>query len=94
LSVPTTDDIVMLYYPLDPSRSFIKRVVGREGDEVRIVGGEVTVNGVLRRDTFVPDGFRSHDNWGPQVPTPTDGRGCYRRRDGRVGIRSARCACD
>jgi hypothetical protein len=30
MSVPTTDDIVMLYYPLDPSRSFIKRVVGRE----------------------------------------------------------------
>jgi signal peptidase I len=64
---PTTDDIVMLYYPLDPSRSFIKRIVGREGDEVRITGGVVNVNGVPRGDTFIPKGFRSHDNWGPQV---------------------------
>jgi signal peptidase I len=64
---PTTDDIVMLYYPLDPSKSFIKRIVGREGDEVRIVGGVVNVNGVPRGDTFIPTDFRSHDNWGPQV---------------------------
>ena len=64
---PNRDDIVMLYYPLDPSKSFVKRVIAMEGDEVRIIGGVVYVNGLQRGDAFVPDDFRSHDDWGPQV---------------------------
>jgi signal peptidase I len=64
---PERDDIVMHYYPLDPDKSFVKRVIAAEGDEVRIQEGVVYVNGVKRGDAFVPDDFRSHDNWGPQV---------------------------
>lgn len=64
---PDRDDIVMLYYPLDPSKSLVKRVIGEEGDEVRIVAGVVYVNGIARSDAFVPADFRSHDDWGPEV---------------------------
>jgi signal peptidase I len=64
---PDRDDIVMLYYPLDPSKSFVKRVIAEEGDEVRIVAGVVYVNGIARSDAFVPADFRSHDDWGPEV---------------------------
>ena len=40
----------MLYYPVNPDKSFVKRVIAEEGDEVRIVDGRVYVNEVpLRR---------------------------------------------
>ncbi len=64
---PGRDDIVMFYYPLNPEKSFLKRVIAMEGDEVRIVDGVVYVNGLPRDDAFVPGDFRSHDDWGPQV---------------------------
>jgi signal peptidase I len=36
-------DVVVFRYPLDPSEDFIKRVVGLPGDEVKVVGREVSV---------------------------------------------------
>src|SRR3984885_14244594 len=37
-------DIVVFRYPRDPSKSYIKRVIGAEGDRIRIDGGQVYVN--------------------------------------------------
>jgi len=67
LGDPRPGDIVMLYYPLNPEKMFVKRVIAREGDTVRIVDGRVYVNDVPLRDDYVPAEFRSHDDWGPQV---------------------------
>src|SRR3954469_12987153 len=64
---PHISDIVMLYYPNDPNKSFVKRVIAEEGDQVRIVDGKVYRNDILLDDSFVPPDFRSHDDWGPQV---------------------------
>ena len=64
---PERDDIVMLYYPRDPDKSFVKRVVAEEGDTVRIEDGQVYVNEVLQPDPFVPPEFRSHEDHGPEV---------------------------
>lgn len=64
---PRRGDIVMLYYPLDPDKSFVKRVIAEENDQVRIVDGRVYVNDVPLRDDYVPVEFRSHEDWGPQV---------------------------
>jgi signal peptidase I len=64
---PHIGDIVMLYYPNDPNKSFVKRVIAEEGDQVRIVDGKVYRNDILLDDSFVPADFRSHDDWGPQV---------------------------
>ena len=64
---PRPGDIVMLYYPLNPEKMFVKRVIAREGDTVRIVDGHVYVNEIPLRDDYVPAEFRSHDDWGPQV---------------------------
>jgi signal peptidase I len=64
---PRRGDIAMLYYPIDPAKSFVKRVVGEEGDTVRIVDGRVFVNEVPMPDDYVPTEFRGHDDWGPQV---------------------------
>jgi signal peptidase I len=64
---PRPGDIVMLYYPLNPEKMFVKRVIAREGDTVRIVDGRVFVNDIPLHDDYVPAEFRSHDDWGPQV---------------------------
>ena len=64
---PHHGDIVMLYYPIDPNKSFVKRVIAEEGDQVRIVDGRVFRNDVPLDDSFVPSEYRSHDDWGPQV---------------------------
>ena len=60
-------DIVMHYYPLDPEKTFVKRVIAQAGDHVRIVEGRVFRNGVLLDDSFVPAEYRGHGDWGPQV---------------------------
>ena len=66
---PRRNDIVMLYYPLNPDKSFVKRVIAEEGDTVRIIDGHVYVNDIPLKDDYVPADFRSHDDWGPQVIT-------------------------
>jgi signal peptidase I len=64
---PRRGDIVMLYYPLNPEKSFVKRVIAEEGDTVRIVDGRVYVNDIPLKDDYVQSDYRSHDDWGPQV---------------------------
>ena len=64
---PRIGDIVMLYYPNKPEQAFVKRVVAKEGDILRIVAGKVYRNDVLMDDSFVPAEYRSHDDWGPEV---------------------------
>jgi signal peptidase I len=67
LHEPQLGDIVMLYYPADPDKSFVKRVIAEPGDQVRIVDGRVYRNEVPLEDDYVPQEFRSHDDWGPEV---------------------------
>jgi signal peptidase I len=38
-------DIVVFWFPQDPSKSYIKRVIGLPGDKIQIVEGVVRVNG-------------------------------------------------
>lgn len=47
-------DIVVFHYPFDPSKSYIKRVIGLSGDRVRIVEGQVYVNGHPIKEPYVP----------------------------------------
>ena len=67
LTSPRKGDIVMLYYPVNPDKSFVKRVIAEEGDTVRITDGRVYVNDLPLDDSYVPPEYRSHDDWGPQL---------------------------
>jgi len=57
-------DIVVFHYPVNPKQHFVKRVVGVPGDRVRLIKGQVYVNGTsltepyVRRSSFVPDVYR------------------------------------
>ena len=59
---PRPGDIVMLYYPPNPEKMFVKRVIAKEGDRVQIVNGRVYVNDLPVHDDYVPPDFRSHDD--------------------------------
>lgn len=47
-------DIIVFRYPRDPRKSFIKRVIGVPGDQVRISNGQVYVNGQRVMEPYVP----------------------------------------
>ncbi len=59
---PQPGDIVMMYYPKEPEKSFVKRVIAQEGDAVKIEDGRVYINGVQLADDFVAPHFRGHDD--------------------------------
>jgi signal peptidase I len=67
LDDPEVGDVVMLIYPKDPSKSFVKRIVAEPLDTVRIVEGKVYVNDELRPDEFIPDEYRGSDDLATEV---------------------------
>ena len=47
-------DVVVFWYPLDHSKSFIKRVIGLPGETIEIRGGHLYVNGKELGEPYVP----------------------------------------
>ena len=56
-------DIVVFHYPLDPSKSYIKRVVGLPGERVSIREGRVYIDGKPLKESFIPGSYLDHDNY-------------------------------
>ncbi|PYX62087.1 MAG: signal peptidase I [Acidobacteria bacterium] len=63
-------DIVVFHYPRDPSKSYIKRVVGLEGDHIRIDGGRVLVNGKMLAEDYVPSEYEDQRSYSEIVVPP------------------------
>lgn len=51
-------DMVVFWFPMDPSKSYIKRVIGLPGDVVEVDDGTVYVNGKALREDYVPEEYR------------------------------------
>ncbi len=64
-------DMVVFYYPGDPAKSYIKRVIGLPGDSVALEDGVVYVNGKRLEETYVPDQYRDRQSF-PLVRLPPD----------------------
>jgi signal peptidase I len=65
---PRRAGVELLYYPLEPRRLMVDRVIGIEGDTVRIADGHVYLNEKPFPDnSFVSDYNRGHSDWGPMV---------------------------
>jgi signal peptidase I len=58
-------DMVVFRFPNDPSKSFIKRVIGLPGDYVRIEQGTVYINGSPLEEPYIPSNYRDQVSWGP-----------------------------
>jgi signal peptidase I len=55
-------DIVVLLFPDDPSKSYIKRVVGLPGEEIYIENGKLYVNGVQIEESYLDARYLSEDS--------------------------------
>ena len=66
-------DTVVFSYPGDPSKSYIKRVIGLPGDHVSIDEGIVSVNGSKLDEPYVPPAYRDSQGINETV-VPAD---CY-----------------
>ena len=56
-------DVVVFRYPLDTSKSYIKRVIGLPGDDVSIRDGRVLVNGKPLREPYVLPSYVDEQNF-------------------------------
>src|SRR4051794_31894750 len=56
-------DTVVFWYPLDTSKSYIKRVIGVPGDRVRVDHGLVFVNGSALAENYVSQAYRDPGCW-------------------------------
>jgi len=64
-------DVVVFRYPRDPSKSYIKRVIGVAGDHIRIDGGEVYVNGKELDEEYVPAEYADARSY-PEIVVPAN----------------------
>src|SRR5277367_4120550 len=55
-------DTVVFWFPGDPTKSYIKRVIGMPGDRVAVDDGKVVVNGQALVETYVPPEFRDQSS--------------------------------
>ncbi len=60
-------DIVVFWYPDNPSQSFIKRVIGLPGDTIKVVSGHVYINDKLYNEPYLSrDRTQQMYNFGPE----------------------------
>jgi signal peptidase I len=55
-------DIVVLLYPDDPSKSYIKRVVGLPGEEINVENGKLYINGMQIDEPYLDTEYLSSDS--------------------------------
>src|SRR5271157_3018426 len=62
-------DVVVFWYPLDRSKSFIKRVLALPGETLEISRGVVYINGQTVPEPYVPQRYADVTDFGPiRVP--------------------------
>lgn len=48
-------DIVVFWYPKEPDKSYVKRIIGLPGETVEIRGGKVLINGAELQEDYLED---------------------------------------
>ncbi len=60
-------DIVVFWYPEDPAKSFVKRIIGMPGETIESRGGKVYIDGKILSEPYLVDKQKGHmRDFGPQ----------------------------
>ena len=65
-------DVVVFWYPLDRSKSFIKRVIGLPGDTVEIRDGHLYLNGTEMDEPYVPASYLDGSSYAARTLGPDE----------------------
>ena len=65
-------DIITFYYPADPSKSYLKRVVGLPGETVEVRDGKVLINGNALDEPYVAPENNRISNVRKEIRIPVD----------------------
>ena len=58
-------DMVVFWFPGDPTKSYIKRVIGLPGDTIEVDDGTVRVNGQALQEDYILDEYRDRMSMSP-----------------------------
>jgi signal peptidase I len=62
---PQRGDVVIFKYPCDPSKNYVKRVIGLPGDSIKIESGKLYVNDKLQNEPYKL--LAAHGDYGPET---------------------------
>src|SRR5579885_2243418 len=65
-------DTVVFWFPEDPTKSYIKRVIGLPGDTIAVDDGYVIVNGKKLVENYIPPEYRDDRPYPPTVVPPNE----------------------
>ncbi len=65
-------DTIVFWFPGDPTKSYIKRVIGVPGDTVEVDRGTVVVNGHALEEDYVPSEYRDDNSMAAKRIPPGD----------------------
>jgi signal peptidase I len=86
LGKPQRGDVIVLQYPRDPDRDFVKRIIGLPGETVSISNGQVFIDGrPLARETYVQNLSRTD-----HTPTRLGDNEYFVMGDNRAGSSDSR----
>lgn len=72
---PQRGDVIVFIFPVDPSKDFIKRVIGTEGEKVEIIHNKIYINdkliddpwGTFRKVSGLEGYLERMENFGPVI---------------------------
>src|SRR3954453_900387 len=65
-------DMVVFWFPMDPTKSYIKRVIGVPGDTVEVDNGTVIVNNQRLDESYVLSEYRDRQSMAPFKVQPDE----------------------